>query len=154
MNELMRKRLRKDHTTHVQMQLASMIDCSQHFKCFCVKITGGKPYHSMGYGFYGRYIPGRTYVSEKHLLATGELLEVTIASPRSHRTYLLKWFSAPLSPHLPPHPPFFGSQNLAPRVGLLTSQPLKFHLLVFPFVATAAARTASRDWPEHQKKCK
>ena len=39
MNELMRKRLRKDHTTHVQMQLASMIDCSQHFKCFCVKIS-------------------------------------------------------------------------------------------------------------------
>jgi hypothetical protein len=61
---------------------------SDDAKCteIVVKITGGKPHHSMGYGFYGRYIPGRTYVSEKHLLATGEMLEVIIAS-RSRRTY-------------------------------------------------------------------
>lgn len=65
---------------------------SDDAKCtdIVVKITGGKPYQSMGYGFYGRYIPGHTYVSEKHLLATGELLEVIIASSRSHCTYLLK----------------------------------------------------------------
>jgi hypothetical protein len=42
-----------------------------------IKKMAGKPYHEIGYGFYGRYRPGGTYISEKHLLATGEYLEVS-----------------------------------------------------------------------------
>lgn len=42
-----------------------------------IKQMVGKPYHEIGNGTYGRYRPGGTYISEQHLLATGEYLEVS-----------------------------------------------------------------------------
>ena len=49
-----------------------------------IKKIVGKPYYEVGYGFYGRYRPGGTYISQEHLLATGEYLEVS-ARPRAAR---------------------------------------------------------------------
>jgi hypothetical protein len=49
----------------------------QHITENIIKKMAGKPYYEIGYGFYGRYRPGGTYISEQHLLATGEYLEVS-----------------------------------------------------------------------------
>jgi len=103
-----------------------------------IKKIVGKPYHEIGYGTYGRYRPGGTYISEEHLLATGEYLEVSVLQ----RAAQLRLFCLLFACHAarPPNSRV-SSRSMRWMAGRLAPGSQKWEL--FPCAASAGARTLS-----------
>jgi hypothetical protein len=103
-----------------------------------IKKMVGKSYHEIGYGTYGRYRPGGTYISEQHLLATGEYLEVSVRQLAAH----LRSFCLLFACHAarPPNSRV-SSRSMRWMAGRLAPGSQKWEL--FPCAASAGARTLS-----------